>query len=134
MYPLEGALAIASGKEAEELSQQQILSCTYESEKDRNGCNGRFKLSYNYCFTMFHTQFSVTCIIASKCDTKIFYHLINVRLLLYIYKLASDSKYESFRKYKNCCSGDLTTSKSEKRQSVLIALQNIYSSRVKTVL
>ena len=40
VYPLEGAVSILSGKSAVELSQQEILSCAYEDEEDRNGCNG----------------------------------------------------------------------------------------------
>merc|ERR1739848_224313 len=40
VYPLEGAVSILSGKAAVELSQQEILSCAYEDEEDRNGCNG----------------------------------------------------------------------------------------------
>lgn len=40
VYPLEGAVSILSGKKAVELSQQEILSCAYEDDEDRNGCNG----------------------------------------------------------------------------------------------
>jgi len=40
VYPLEGEVAILSGKDAPVLSNQQILSCAYEDEEDRNGCNG----------------------------------------------------------------------------------------------
>jgi len=40
VYPLEGELSILSGKDAVGLSQQEILSCAYESEADKNGCQG----------------------------------------------------------------------------------------------
>lgn len=40
VYPLEGEISILSGKRAVELSQQEILSCSYEDDEDRNGCNG----------------------------------------------------------------------------------------------
>jgi len=40
VYPLEGAVSILSGQKAVELSQQEILSCAYEDDEDRNGCNG----------------------------------------------------------------------------------------------
>jgi len=40
VYPLEGAVSILSGKKAVALSQQEILSCSYEDDEDRNGCNG----------------------------------------------------------------------------------------------
>jgi len=40
VYPLEGAVSILSGKDAVELSQQEILSCAYEDDEARNGCNG----------------------------------------------------------------------------------------------
>jgi len=40
VYPLEAAVSILSGKPAVALSVQEILSCTYEEDKDRNGCDG----------------------------------------------------------------------------------------------
>jgi len=39
-YSLEGGLAIASGEDAKQLSLQELLSCAYEDEEYRNGCNG----------------------------------------------------------------------------------------------
>ena len=40
VYSLEGGLAIASGKDAKQLSVQELLSCAYEHEESRNGCSG----------------------------------------------------------------------------------------------
>ena len=46
VYPLEGAVSILSGKAAVALSQQEVLSCAYEDDEGRNGCNGRLRLLF----------------------------------------------------------------------------------------
>lgn len=40
VYPLEAAVAMLSDQPAVALSVQEILSCAFEDEKDRNGCDG----------------------------------------------------------------------------------------------
>ena len=44
-------MSILSGKAAVALSQQEVLSCAYEDEEGRNGCNGRWRLLF--CQTTF---------------------------------------------------------------------------------
>ena len=49
VYPLEGAISILSGRPAKELSVQEVFSCSYEDEEDRNGCEGGWYMDgWNY--------------------------------------------------------------------------------------
>lgn len=59
VYPLEAEVSILSGKRAVALSNQEILSCAYEDEEDRNGCNGGWYMDgWNYAKESGHLSYA----------------------------------------------------------------------------